>query len=90
MTLSLVDIVVWDVICVCDSWCYIDLNWLNWVFMTLVRVLVYDLDGIYWFRCFYDVFFIDIEKHVWYNGCDGNWFLKNNLICWSLEIVTIV
>jgi hypothetical protein len=58
--------------------------------MILVRVLVYDLDGISWFRCFYDVFFIDIEKHAWYNGCDGNWFLKNNLICWSLEIVSIV
>jgi len=62
MTLSLVDIIVWDVICVYDSWCYIDLNWLNWVFMTSVRVLVYDLDGISWFRCFYDFFLLILRN----------------------------
>jgi hypothetical protein len=39
------------------------------------------------------VFVLNIEKEVWYNGCDGDWFLKNMLIywiyldCWSLMTV---
>ena len=44
------DLYVWFMVLV-------DLNWLNWMFMILVRILVYDLDEISWFRCFYDDFF---------------------------------
>lgn len=39
------------------------------------------------------VFVHNIEKEVWYNGCDGAWFLKNMLIywiyldCWSLMTI---